>query len=80
MSSSIRSPGIFAVLVVFEHPDGRTLGASIARMHPDMVADLVVFEGEQSDKCESGGTITVNGVPYVERKEGEAPTPGAWHY
>ena len=73
--SNIASPGIFKVFVVFEHPDGRTLGASVARMHQDLVADLVVFDGVTPD-----GATRYDDVAYRERKEGEAPTPGTWHY
>lgn len=84
MSSQITTPGIFGVFVVFEHPDGRALGASIAEMHPDMVADLVVFQGDKypmnAPEFETGGTAVYHRVAYVERKEGEAPTPGTWHY
>ena len=82
--SNIASPAIFEVFVVFEHPDGRTLGASVARMHPDMVADLVVFQGDKypmnAPELETGGTAVYHRVAYRERKEGEAPTPGTWHY
>lgn len=83
--SNLASPAIFEVFVVFEHPDGRTLGASIARMHPDMIADLVVFEGDTPEGYRGtmytlSGTRKVNGVAYSERKEGEKPTPGTWHY
>lgn len=77
--SNIASPAIFEVFVVFEHPDGRTLGASIARMYTNMMADLVVFEGTL-DGARAGGSSTYTGVAYVERKEGEAPTAGTWHY
>lgn len=75
--SNLASPAIFEVFVVFEHPDGRTLGASIARMHKDMEADLVVFD---ADIQNTGGSITHRRVPYVERKEGEGRVPGSWHY
>ena len=63
--------------VVFIHPDGRTLGAGIAELHSDMVADLVVLEGENAP---FGGTRLFVGVPYVARKEGSPPTRGSWHY
>ena len=77
--SNLASPAIFEVFVVFEHPDGRTLGAAICRMYPDMMVDLVVFEGTL-DGARAGGSSTYIGVHYRERKEGEAPTPGTWHY
>ena len=63
--------------MIFIHPDGRTLGASIAELHSDMIADLVVMEGEQAP---FGGTRLFVGVPYVARKEGSPPTRGSWHY
>ena len=69
--SNIASPGIFKVFVVFEHPDGRALGAAVVDMWKDLTADLVVFDGV---------TTRHDGVAYSERKEGEAPTPGTWHY
>ena len=79
--SHIASPAIFEVFVVFEHPDGRTLGASIARMHQDMVAELVVFEGATDDEAlQKGGSRLWANVAYRERKEGETPVPGTWHY
>lgn len=78
MSSQIATPGIFEVFVVFEHYDGRHLGASISRMYQDMEADLVVFDAEIY-KGEGGHTWYPQ-VPYAERKEGVAPTPGTWHY
>ena len=79
--SNLASPGIFAVFVVFEHPDGRTLGAAVARMYQDMEADLVVFVGETKFDFENqGGKCTYLNVAYRERKEGEPPTAGTWHY
>lgn len=76
MSSQIATPGIFEVFVVYEAADGRTLGASVARMRQDMIADLVVFVGGP----DTAPSITVYGVAYSERKEGEKPIPGTWHY
>ena len=79
--SNLASPAIFEGFVVFEHPDGRTLGASIARMHKDLVADLVVFEGDTAiSQWDTGGTRRWLNIPYVERKEGDAPVPQSWHY
>lgn len=78
ISSQMTSPGIFEVFVVFEHPDGRTLGASISRMYQDMEADLVVFDAEIFQG--NGGRTWYPHVPYVERKEASAPIPGTWHY
>ena len=73
--SNIASPGIFKVFVVFEHPDGRALGAAVVDMWKDLTADLVVFDGVTPD-----GSTRYDHVAYSERKEGEAPTPGTWHY
>lgn len=64
------------VFVRFIHPDGRMLGAAVVALHDSMVADLVVMEGETAP---FGGTRVFIGVPYVARKEGDAPTPGSWH-
>ena len=73
--SNIASPGIFKVFVVFEHPDGRALGAAVVDMRKDLVADLVVFDGVTPD-----GSTRYDHVAYSERKEGEPPNPGTWHY
>ena len=75
MSSQIATPGIFEVFVVFEHPDGRTLGASICGMHKDLQADLVVFDGVTPE-----GATRYDDVSYAERTEGSKPIPRTWHY